>query len=106
MAIDKVNPAAAANAYANIQKTALTSGITGADQTGGTTFGDLLQKTAADSIDTLKQGDKATATAITGKAELTDVVQAITNADLTLQTVVAARDRILSAYQTIMNMPI
>ena len=105
MAIDKVNPAAAANAYANIQKTALTSGITG-DQPAGTSFGDLLQKTVSDSIDTMKQGDKATATAITCKAELTDVVQAITNADLTLQTVVAARDRILSAYQTIMNMPI
>jgi len=106
MAIDKMNPAAAANAYANIQKTALSSGVSGGDQTGGVSFGDFVKQTAADTIQTLKAGEKATASAVTGKAELTDVIQAITNADLTLQTVVAARDRILSAYQTIMNMPI
>jgi flagellar hook-basal body complex protein FliE len=106
MTVDKINPAAAANAYANVQKTAVTGGPEGASALDTFSFGDLMRKTAVDSIATLKGGDRATAAAVTGKAELTDVVQAITNADLTLQTVVAARDRILSAYQTIMNMPI
>ncbi len=106
MTIDKVNPATAANAYANIQKTALSTGADGADQTTGPSFEDLVKKSATETIDTLKGSEKASASAVTGKADLIDVIQATTNADLTLQTVVAARDRMLSAYQTIMNMPI
>ncbi len=35
-----------------------------------------------------------------------DVVQAVSNAELTLQTVVAVRDRVVNAYQEIMRMPI
>ena len=46
------------------------------------------------------------AMAVTGEADITDVVQAVTSAELTLQTVVAVRDRMISAYQEIMRMPI
>jgi flagellar hook-basal body complex protein FliE len=46
------------------------------------------------------------AKAVTGEADLTDVVTAVTNAELTLQTVVSVRDRLISAYQEIMRMPI
>ena len=46
------------------------------------------------------------AAAIQNKADLTEVVTAITNAEVTLQTVVAVRDRMISAYQQIMRMPI
>jgi flagellar hook-basal body complex protein FliE len=35
-----------------------------------------------------------------------DVVTAVSNAEMTLQTVVAVRDRVLNAYQEIMRMPI
>jgi flagellar hook-basal body complex protein FliE len=34
------------------------------------------------------------------------VVTAVAEADLTLQTVVAVRDRVIEAYQNIMRMPI
>jgi len=105
MTIDKVNPATAANAYANIQKTA-SSGVDGGDQTGGASFEDMVRKSVTETVDTLKGEEKASASAITGKGDLIDVIQATTNADMKLQTIVAARDRMLSAYQTIMNMPI
>ena len=39
-----------------------------------------------------------------GKAELVDVVTAVANAETTLETVVALRDRMISAYQDIMRM--
>ena len=41
-----------------------------------------------------------------GTANLTDVVEAVTAAEMTLETVVAMRDRMMSAYQEIMRMPI
>ena len=37
---------------------------------------------------------------------LTNVVTAVNNAQLTLQTAVAVRDRIVQSYQAIMQMPI
>ena len=44
--------------------------------------------------------------AIAGEADVTDVVMAVTNAETTLQTVVAVRDRVMAAYQEILRMPI
>lgn len=54
----------------------------------------------------MKAGEKASAQAVTGEASLTDVVEAVTDAEMTLQTVVAIRDRMLNAYQEIMRMPV
>lgn len=43
---------------------------------------------------------------ISGEADLKDVVTAVANAEHTLETVVAVRDKVLSAYQEILRMPI
>ncbi|HEY8191565.1 MAG TPA: flagellar hook-basal body complex protein FliE [Alphaproteobacteria bacterium] len=102
MPIDKINPAAAASVYANSLKGGA-SGVTGGD---GVSFGDLIRKATVDSIDTMHKGEKMSADAVIGKANLTDVVEAVTAAEMTLNTVVAMRDRMLGAYQEIMRMPI
>jgi len=44
--------------------------------------------------------------AIAGKTDLSSVIAAVANAELTLQTVVAVRDRMVQAYQEVMRMPI
>ena len=43
---------------------------------------------------------------IAGEADLKDVIAAVANAEQTLETVVAVRDKVLSAYQDILKMPI
>ena len=43
---------------------------------------------------------------IAGEADLKDVVVAVANAEQTLQTVVAVRDKVLAAYQEILKMSI
>ncbi len=102
--VDKIaNPALVANAYSNTQK----SGTAGLDLPAGTpSFGDMLRAGVQNTIDTIKIGEATSAAAISGKADLNDVVQAITKAELTLQTVVAIRDRLITAYQDILRMPI
>ena len=97
------NPAAAASAYANTAKTAQ---IPGLDAGKGDSFADVMKKTAVEAVETLHGGEKASAQAVLGTANLTDVVESITAAELTLQTVIAVRDRMLNAYQEIMRMPI
>lgn len=104
MPIDSVNPAAAAGLYAQTAKVGQGSGV-GAGVDGGS-FGQMMKQATIDAIDTVRGGEKATADAVIGKADLTDVVEAMTQAELTLQTVSAIRDRMLNAYQEIMRMPI
>lgn len=106
--VDKINPAAAANAYANVGKTAAvkTIGAVGGDAVGKTSFSDMLKNATTQSINTMRAGERASARAVTGEASLPEVVQAVNAAELTLQTVVAIRDRVIGAYQEIMRMPI
>lgn len=104
MAINGItNPAAAASAYANTAKAIDAPGI-GTQK--GESFGDFVKQAAVESIQTMESGEKASANAVLGTANLTDVVEAVTAAELTLQTVVALRDKMLQAYQDIMRMPI
>jgi flagellar hook-basal body complex protein FliE len=43
---------------------------------------------------------------LAGKAELSDVIAAVSQAEVSLQTVVAVRDKVIAAYQDIMRMGI
>lgn len=102
--IDKIaNPAAAANAYALTSKGAEAPGISAPKKES---FGDVLKNAAISSINTLRAGEAASARAVSGDANLPEVVQAITASEITLQTVVAIRDRLVGAYQEIMRMPV
>ena len=69
-------------------------------------FSELLGKIADDTITTGKKAEAMTAKAVAGEADILEVVSAVSNAEMTLQTVVAVRDRVLGAYQEIMRMPI
>ncbi|MGE3624033.1 MAG: flagellar hook-basal body complex protein FliE [Bdellovibrionales bacterium] len=70
---------------------------------GNESFADALKGFANDAVSALKEGEKAATAGATGKADLTSVVVAINNAELMLQTVVAIRDKVVSAYQSIVQ---
>jgi flagellar hook-basal body complex protein FliE len=69
-------------------------------------FGTALAQAAAQAIDTGHRTDAMAEQAIRGQGDLTQVVTAVSRAELALQTTVAIRDRVLSAYQDIIKMPI
>jgi flagellar hook-basal body complex protein FliE len=73
---------------------------------GGTDFASMVRSAATESVDALKQGEAASVLGIAGKLDVTQVVTAVSNAQLTLQTAVAVRDRVMASYQEIMRMPI
>ncbi len=103
------NPMSAASAYSNTAKQATGSALGETDTTstgGGASFGKMLEGAIKSSIDTVKSAEAASAAAVTGKANLLDVTQAVTAAKLTLETTVAVRDNVVDAYNKIMQMPI
>ena len=105
-----VLPAAAAAAYQAIAKMGAgavsTPGVVPADVSGAGSFSDFLSDAVRDSIGTIKQGEKMAAKQVAGQANIVDVVNSVNAAELTLDTVVAVRDKVVAAYQSIMNMPI
>jgi len=101
-------PAAAAAAYraaAQMNAQPAQSAITPAN-VPGSNFSDFLSGAVQDSINTIRQGEQAATSQVQGKGNLVDVVQQVNNAELTLDTVVAVRDKVVAAYQSIMNMAI
>ena len=54
----------------------------------------------------MRQSEQTTVNAVAGKADVQDVVTALGDAEVTMQTVVAVRDKILGAYNDIMKMSI
>jgi flagellar hook-basal body complex protein FliE len=100
------NVSAALNAYASAAARAVQPGPAALeDQEDGPSFGAVLEQAAKGAVDTLKTSEQMSAKAVLGKADLTDVVSAVNNAEMTLQTVTAVRDKVVSAYQQILQMP-
>jgi flagellar hook-basal body complex protein FliE len=77
----------------------------GEQSAGAPTFGDMVKDAAESAASTMREGERLSAAAVNGKADLTDVVMAVNNAEVMLQSVVAIRDKVISAYQEILRMP-
>lgn len=98
-----VAPSTAASAYARVQS----SGIGGiADAADGSGFGDTLAKALQGVVQTGHTADVAAAKGISGEGNLTDVVMAVSRAQMALQSTTTIRDRVVQAYQDIMKMSI
>ena len=69
-------------------------------------FGAALGRALEQAVDVGRSADVASTRALTGEGSVTDVVLAVSRAELTLQTAVAVRDRVVAAYQEIARMPI
>jgi|SRR5579864_6020154 len=92
----------AINAYASANRIA---GNAAPRAGGGEGFAKLLQQAGQGVVDALGKSEIASMQAVTGKADLAAVTEAVTNAQAALQTVVAVRDRVIAAYQDILKMP-
>lgn len=76
---------------------------TGADQGG---FGDLVSDTVNQIVSTGQKADDKVIQQAVGKVDVVDVVTAVAETELAVQTLVSVRDRVISAYQDILRMPI
>lgn len=105
-----VNPAAAASAYTNAaqlgSKTTPGSQTTNPLAENPNAFSDMVQQ-AVDSVSQSGQAAETKAAELaTGNADIVDLVTAVAETELALETLVSVRDRVITAYQEILNMPI
>lgn len=73
---------------------------------GGGGFGSMVESMVSQTGDALRNAETQSIRQIGGKGDLIDVVTAIGAAETALDTVVAVRDRVVSAYSDIMKMQI
>ena len=101
---------AATNAYANMAK--LMNQVSTpqlnqvADLDGGGDFAKLLGQAVQGVVDSGKVSDTKAMQMVNGTGDMVDVVTAISQTQLAMDTMVTVRDRVISAYEEIMSMPI
>jgi flagellar hook-basal body complex protein FliE len=102
-------PAIAANAYAALaqlrdQSASLGRGVP--VQEDGPNFDSVL-KNVMDTVTAAGRKSDAQAQAVaTGKANMIDVVTAVSESETAIQALVSVRDKVIAAYEEILKMPI
>jgi flagellar hook-basal body complex protein FliE len=99
----------AVNAYrqaANTAASAMNTTPAQAPVTGDNSFVNMVTDSLQGAIQSGQQAEELSLKQIAGEADLKDVVTAVANAEHTLETVIAVRDKVLTAYQEILKMPI
>ncbi|MEQ1769971.1 MAG: flagellar hook-basal body complex protein FliE [Devosia sp.] len=100
---------AAATAYANASKLIGEQAGISAKAPGaageGADFGKLLSENLQGLVDSGKATDKMSLDLLSGKANVVDVVTAISQTEIAMESMVAIRDKVISAYEEIMRMP-
>ncbi|MDK9721239.1 MAG: flagellar hook-basal body complex protein FliE [Rhodospirillales bacterium] len=105
MAIDINNAISAYNAAAR-PATGASAGASDDNAGPSDDFAGLVKNATQTAIDSLKGGERMSMKAIAGQADLTEVITAVSAAEITLQTVMSVRDKVITAYNEIMRMPI
>ena len=101
-----VAPLIAAKAYAAAQAQASSAGATAGAASDSHDFGNILKTAMNDAVQSSRVAEQKMVANVQGKADMIDVVTAISSAQASLQTVMAVRDQVIAAYQQIMQMPI
>ncbi len=101
-------PSIAAGAYANAARLADPSAAVGgaAGGAGGSSFGAMLKDALNSVAATGHKSDAQTQAMVAGKADMVDVVTAVSETEVAVETMVAVRNKVIEAYQSIMSMPI
>ena len=105
-------PLAAASAYASVARIASDANSLalarqpGSDAAGDTSFSAVLKEAIGSVAEMGRKSDAQTRAAANGKANIVDVVTAVSETEVAIDAVVAVRDRVIAAYEDIMKMPI
>jgi flagellar hook-basal body complex protein FliE len=105
-------PSVAAGAYANVARLADPSAGLGqaagavGDAAGGSSFGAMLKDALNSVTEAGHKSDSQTRAMVAGKADMVDVVTAVSETEVAVETMVAVRNKVIEAYQSIMAMPI
>ena|SRR5581483_5969909 len=101
-------PSVAANAYASLARLTDSAGLTKSDGEGsaGPSFGQLVKDAVSALQQSSRHSEAQSQAMVAGKANLVDVVTAVSETEVAIDALVSVRDKVIAAYEEIMKMPI
>lgn len=102
------SPSAAASAYANLARIFDNPGAAGktGDGAAGPSFSAVLKGALDGVADAGRKSDAQAMSMVSGKSNIIDVVTAVAETEVAVETLVSVRDKVIQAYDDIMKMPI
>lgn len=102
---------AAAAAYGNASRLVTqaakpTTDLTASLGNTGPNFGQLLAQQVQGVVDSGRASDQMAIDMVNGKANVVDMVTKLSETEIAIESMVTIRDRVISAYEEIMRMPI
>jgi flagellar hook-basal body complex protein FliE len=103
------SPITAANAYAKLARLAdpgANVGKAGGGDSGGPSFGSMVKEAIGSVVEAGRKSDGLAQGMASGKANIVDVVTAVSETEVAVEAMVSIRDKVIQAYEEIMRMPI
>lgn len=104
--LDSLSTEQSSSSFGTLGANALGSSALTPGQNTGMSFGEMLGNMASDTVNNLKGAEAMSFKAIQGKANTREVVDAVLEAQQSLQTALSLRDKIVSAYLEVTKMQI
>jgi flagellar hook-basal body complex protein FliE len=104
-------PAIASDAYARLARladpaSAARGALPKSGDAGASSFGSMLKEALGSVMEAGRKSDAQGLALASGKANVVDVVTAVAETEVAVETLVSVRDRVIQAYEEIMRMPI
>jgi len=106
MATPVSNITNALSAYNRAATSATGGGVEPRDGTKQDEFADLVRSALKEARKIGERGEQMSIQGIQDRADLNQVITAVAEAEVTLQTVVSIRDKVIEAYREVLRMPI
>ena len=101
------SPVSAASAYAKLARLADPGATLGkAGDSAGPDFGQMVKQAIGSVVEAGKKSDTQSQAMAAGKANIVDVVTAVTETEVAIEAMVSVRDKVIQAYEELMRMPI
>src|ERR671939_667447 len=98
------SPLTAATAYAKLARLAdPPANIGKASDSGGGTFGAMVKEAINSVVEAGRKSDGQAQAMAAGKANIVDVVTAVSETEVAVEAMVSIRDKVISAYEEIMK---
>lgn len=82
------------------------SSVLGVESNMGGNFGEMISDSVNKVVEVGRGADDKMLSQVVGKVDVVEVVTAVAETEVAIQTLVSVRDRVISAYQDILRMPI
>lgn len=98
-----MNVSNALSAYRQATTGGASKGMAAASDSSVGSFSDTLKDFIGDAVSSVRKGEEVAAQGAMGKADMQEVILAVSNAEMMMSTITSIRDKVITAYQEVIR---